>query len=145
MAWSVDPSRPLLSRPRGLSCDLHAEAVDLYLHNQGIDTTTPGGKALSRMMGVLAEFERAMIQERVCARLAKARAKGKQLGPRCPRRWRARSTLRAPLARGSWRLPGSSGLESARYAGCWACQYCVGTDAGCWYGADNEHLDSGRA
>jgi DNA invertase Pin-like site-specific DNA recombinase len=32
------------------------------------------------MMGVFAEFERAMIRERVCAGLAKARAKGKQLG-----------------------------------------------------------------
>ena len=32
------------------------------------------------MMGVFAEFERAIIQERVCAGLAKARAKGRRLG-----------------------------------------------------------------
>ena len=51
-----------------------------YLHRQGIDTTTPGGKALFQMMGVFAEFERAMIQERVHAGLARARAEGKRLG-----------------------------------------------------------------
>ncbi len=33
-----------------------------------------------QMMGVFAEFERAMIQERVRAGLARARAEGKQLG-----------------------------------------------------------------
>jgi len=37
------------------------------LHQQGLDTTTPVGKALFQMMGVFAEFERAMIQERVRA------------------------------------------------------------------------------
>ena len=80
MAWSVDRlGRSLQDLVASLG-DLHAQGVDLYLHIQGIDTTTPGGKALFQMMGVFAEFERAMIQERVCAGLAKARAKGKQLG-----------------------------------------------------------------
>jgi DNA invertase Pin-like site-specific DNA recombinase len=36
--------------------------VDLFLHQQGLDTTTPGGKAMFQMMGVFAEFERAIIQ-----------------------------------------------------------------------------------
>jgi DNA invertase Pin-like site-specific DNA recombinase len=42
--------------------------------------TTPAGKAMFQMMGVFAEFERAMIQERVRAGLARARSEGKQLG-----------------------------------------------------------------
>jgi DNA invertase Pin-like site-specific DNA recombinase len=50
------------------------------LHQQGIDTGTPAGKALFQMCGVLSEFERSMIQERVRAGLARARASGKQLG-----------------------------------------------------------------
>ena len=54
--------------------------VDLFLHQQGIDTTTPGGKAMFQMMGVFAEFERSMIQERVRAGLRRAVAEGKQLG-----------------------------------------------------------------
>jgi DNA invertase Pin-like site-specific DNA recombinase len=65
--------------------ELHAKGVDLYLHQQGIDTTTPAGKALFGMMGVFAEFERAMIRERVNAGLARAKAQGKQLGrPKVP-------------------------------------------------------------
>ena len=43
-------------------------------------TTTPAGKALFQMMGVFAEFERTMIQERVHAGLARARKEGKRLG-----------------------------------------------------------------
>jgi DNA invertase Pin-like site-specific DNA recombinase len=60
--------------------EIHAKGIDLYLHQQGIDTTTPAGKALFQMCGVFAEFERAMIQERVKAGLARARSQGKTLG-----------------------------------------------------------------
>ena len=45
-----------------------------------VAATTPAGKALFQMMGVFAEFERAMIQERVHAGLARARKEGKRLG-----------------------------------------------------------------
>jgi DNA invertase Pin-like site-specific DNA recombinase len=55
-------------------------ASTCFLHQQGLDTTTPAGKALFQMMGVFAEFERAMIQERVRAGLRRARDEGKQLG-----------------------------------------------------------------
>jgi hypothetical protein len=42
---------------------IHALRVDPYLHQHGIDTTTPGGKAMFQMCGAFAEFERAMIDE----------------------------------------------------------------------------------
>jgi DNA invertase Pin-like site-specific DNA recombinase len=60
--------------------EIHAKGVDLYLHQQGIDTTTPAGKAMFQMCGIFAEFERSMIRERVKAGLARARAQGKVLG-----------------------------------------------------------------
>jgi DNA invertase Pin-like site-specific DNA recombinase len=47
---------------------------------QGLDTTTPAGKAMFQMLGVFAEFERSIIQERVRAGLRRAKAEGKQLG-----------------------------------------------------------------
>ena len=47
--------------------ELHSKRIDLLIHQQGLDTTTPGGKALFGMLGVFAEFERSMIQERVRA------------------------------------------------------------------------------
>ena len=79
-AWSVDRLGRSLQDLVGFLGELHAKGVDLYLHQQGIDTSTPAGKAMFQMMGVFAEFERAIIVERVKAGLARARAQGKRLG-----------------------------------------------------------------
>jgi DNA invertase Pin-like site-specific DNA recombinase len=80
MAWSVDRLGRSLQDLVGFLSELHALRIDLFLHQQGLDTTTPAGKAMFQMMGVFAEFERAMIQERVRAGLARARSEGKQIG-----------------------------------------------------------------
>jgi DNA invertase Pin-like site-specific DNA recombinase len=64
----------------GFLSELHALKIDLFLRQQGLDTTTPSGKAMFQMLGVFAEFERAMIAERVRAGLARARSEGKRLG-----------------------------------------------------------------
>jgi Resolvase, N terminal domain len=80
MAWSVDRLGRSLQDLVGLLSESHALRIDLFLHQQGLDTTTPAGKAMFQMMGVFAEFERAMIQERVRAGLARARSEGKRLG-----------------------------------------------------------------
>ena len=79
-AWSVDRlGRSLIDLVQLLQ-ELHAMGTDLYLHQQGINTTTPAGKALFGMMGVFAEFERGMIRERVTAGLARARKNGTKSG-----------------------------------------------------------------
>ena len=69
-AWSVDRLGRSLTDLLGVLQELHAKGVDLYLHQQGLDTSTPSGRAMFQMMGVFAEFERAMIRERVMAGLA---------------------------------------------------------------------------
>jgi DNA invertase Pin-like site-specific DNA recombinase len=79
-AWSVDRLGRSLVDLVALLQELHSTGVDLYLHQQGINTTTPAGKALFQMMGVFAEFEREMIRERVTAGLARARASGTKSG-----------------------------------------------------------------
>lgn len=79
-SWSVDRLGRSLQDLVSFLSEVHAKKVDLYLHQQGMDTTTPAGKALFQMMGVFAEFERAMIQERVKAGLERARSQGKRLG-----------------------------------------------------------------
>jgi DNA invertase Pin-like site-specific DNA recombinase len=79
-AWSVDRLGRSLQELVGFLGELHGKSVDLYLHQQGIDTSTPAGKAMFQMMGVFAEFERAMIVERVKSGLSRARAQGKRLG-----------------------------------------------------------------
>ena len=80
MSWSVDRLGRSLPDLVTFLGELHALGVDLYLNQQGIDTTTPAGKAMFQMMGVFAEFERSMIQERVKAGLARAKANGVTLG-----------------------------------------------------------------
>src|SRR4029453_17170099 len=47
---------------------------------EGIDATTPAGKLQMHILGAIAEFERARIQERVRAGLARAKAQGVRLG-----------------------------------------------------------------
>lgn len=80
MAWSVDRLGRSLQDLVGFLSEIHALRVDLYLHQQGLDTTTPSGKAMFQMMAVFAEFERAILRERVRAGLARARSEGKTLG-----------------------------------------------------------------
>ena len=79
-AWSVDRLGRSLTDLLDILKELHAKGVDLFLHQQGLDTSTPSGRAMFQMLGVFAEFERAMIRERVMAGLARAKADGIKLG-----------------------------------------------------------------
>ncbi len=79
-AWSVDRLGRSLQHLVALLGELHALKVDLYLHQQGLDTTTPSGRAMFGMLSVFADFEREMIRARVNAGIARARAAGKHLG-----------------------------------------------------------------
>jgi resolvase-like protein len=62
MAWSVDRLGRSLKDLVAFLSELHALRIDLFLHQQGLDTRTPAGKAMFQMMGVFAEFERAILQ-----------------------------------------------------------------------------------
>jgi DNA invertase Pin-like site-specific DNA recombinase len=99
MAWSVDRLGRSLQDLVGFLSELHALGIDLFLHQQGLDTTTPAGKAMFQMMGVFAEFERSMIRERVKAGLERARAQGTPLG-RPPIDQAIEAAIRVDLQRG---------------------------------------------
>jgi Resolvase, N terminal domain len=75
MAWTVDRLGRSLQDLVTFLTELHALGIDLFLHQQGLDTTTPAGKAMFQMMGTFAEFERSMIQERVRAGLRRPRSR----------------------------------------------------------------------
>lgn len=79
-AWSVDRLGRSLQDLVGTLAEVRSLNLDLYLHQQALDTRTPAGRALFGMLGVFAEFERAMIVDRVHAGLAKARARGTKSG-----------------------------------------------------------------
>jgi DNA invertase Pin-like site-specific DNA recombinase len=79
-AWSVDRLGRSLTDLLGILQHLKDKGVDLFLHQQGLDTSTTAGKAMFQMLGVFAEFERGIITERINAGLARARASGIKLG-----------------------------------------------------------------
>jgi DNA invertase Pin-like site-specific DNA recombinase len=81
-SWSVDRLGRSLTDLLSILQGLQEKGVDLFLHQQGLDTSTTAGKAMFQMLGVFAEFERGIIRERVNAGLARARAKGTKLGRR---------------------------------------------------------------
>ncbi|HYM88968.1 MAG TPA: recombinase family protein [Nitrospiraceae bacterium] len=82
LTYSPDRSGRSLSHLVNFLSEIHAKKVDLFIHQQGIDTTTPAGKALIGVMGVFAEFERSMIQERVRLGIKRIRAAGQRWGRR---------------------------------------------------------------
>lgn len=79
-SWSVCRLGRSLQHLVSLLGDLNAKGVDLYLHVQALDTSTPSGRAMFQMLGVFSEFERAMVSERVKSSLARLREQGKVLG-----------------------------------------------------------------
>jgi len=79
-AWSVDRLGRSLRDLLSVLSELQEKKVDLFLHQQALDTTTSTGRAMFGMLSVFAEFEREVIRERVFAGLARARSEGKRLG-----------------------------------------------------------------
>jgi len=80
LAWSVDRLGRSLTDLLSFLNEIQSVGCDLYLHQQGLDTSTPAGKMMFQMCGVFAEFERGMIRERVIAGQNRAKAQGKHIG-----------------------------------------------------------------
>ena len=80
LVWDVSRLGRSLSGLVALMEELRTLKVDLYIDQQGLDTTTPSGRAMFQMAGVFAEFERGMLIERTRAGMARARACGTHIG-----------------------------------------------------------------
>jgi len=78
--WSVDRLGRSLQHLVETVNELHAVGVDLYVHQQALDTSTPAGKLAFSVFGALAEYERELIRERVKVGLERAKKNGKKLG-----------------------------------------------------------------
>jgi DNA invertase Pin-like site-specific DNA recombinase len=98
MAWAIDRLGRSLIDLLGTIEHLEAVGVDLYLDQQSIDTTTPAGRLLFQMTGAFAEFERAMIRQRVHAGLSRAKEKIARDGRFTSKAGRVRTRLGRPGA-----------------------------------------------
>ena len=80
MSWDVSRLGRSLKHLVEFMEDIQAKGIDLFLLQNGIDTTTPSGRAMFGMLSVFSSFEREMISERVKSGLERAKAEGKILG-----------------------------------------------------------------
>ena len=83
--WKLDRFGRSLRHLVNALAQLESLGVAFVSLRDNVDLTTPSGRLMCQIIGAMAEFERALIQERVRAGLQNARSKGKQLGrPRVP-------------------------------------------------------------
>lgn len=80
VVWRLDRLGRNLKHLITLIDEMQALGIAFVSLGEGIDATTPAGKLQLHILAAIAEFERARIQERVRAGLARAKAQGKKLG-----------------------------------------------------------------
>lgn len=103
LVWKVDRFGRSLRHLVNALADLDAAGVAFVSVHDNLDLTTPSGRLMFQVVGAMAEFERALTQERVRAGLRLARSKGKRIGrPRAGVNPAQVATLRAAGA--SWRV-----------------------------------------
>ena len=59
--------------------EFHSLGVDFISYQENIDTTTPQGELIFTVMASIAQFESALMSERVKAGMARAKAQGKRI------------------------------------------------------------------
>ena len=80
MAWSIDRIGRSTHEVTGIMEELDAFGVSQLYLQQGIDSSTPAGRAMVQMAIVFSEFERGIIRERIMAGLQRARKVGTKSG-----------------------------------------------------------------
>jgi DNA invertase Pin-like site-specific DNA recombinase len=80
LVWKIDRFGRSLKHLVNALAELAALGVAFISLRDNLDLSTPSGRLMFQIIGAMAEFERALIQERVRAGLRNARAKGTRLG-----------------------------------------------------------------
>jgi DNA invertase Pin-like site-specific DNA recombinase len=80
LVWSVDRLGRSLKDLVSFLDEINSVGCDLYIHQSGLDTSTPSGKMMFQMIGVFSEFERTMISERVKLGQQRVKSEGKHIG-----------------------------------------------------------------
>jgi DNA invertase Pin-like site-specific DNA recombinase len=102
LVWKLDRFGRSLRHLVNALAEIEALGVAFISLRDNLDLSTPSGRLMFQIIGAMAEFERALIQERVKAGLRNARAKGKRLGR--PRYFVSASRIAALRDSGaSWR------------------------------------------
>jgi DNA invertase Pin-like site-specific DNA recombinase len=142
LVWKIDRFGRSLKHLVNSLADLGAYGITFISLRDNLDLSTPSGRLMFQIIGAMAEFERALIQERVRAGLRNAKAKGKRIGrPRQPVdlflraeascRWHLLAWyFRALRTRPGHRVPGSefTSCELGEHTGGLVSVHLFGTD-----------------
>ena len=80
LVWSIDRIGRSLQDLISFLDDVQSKDIDLYIHQQGLDSSTPTGRLLFSLVGSFAEYERTLIKERVRAGMERAKKSGTKSG-----------------------------------------------------------------
>jgi DNA invertase Pin-like site-specific DNA recombinase len=80
LVWKIDRFGRSLKHLVNSLADLSAYGIAFISLRDNLDLSTPSGRLMFQIIGAMAEFERALIQERVRAGLRNAKTKGKRIG-----------------------------------------------------------------
>jgi DNA invertase Pin-like site-specific DNA recombinase len=80
MCWSLDRLGRSLQHLIEILNEVQSLKVDLYFHQQSMDTSTPSGRLFFSIAASFAEYEKNLIRERVIAGQQRAKSQGKKLG-----------------------------------------------------------------
>ena len=102
LVWKLDRFGRSLRHLVNALAEFESLGIAFVSLSDNLDLSTASGRLMFQIIGAMAEFERALIQERVKAGLRNARAKGKRLGR--PAKTVDRTTVAALRSEGaSWR------------------------------------------
>jgi DNA invertase Pin-like site-specific DNA recombinase len=115
LVWKLDRWGRSLKHLVNSMAELEARGVAFISLRDSLDLTTPAGRLMFQVIGAMAEFERELIRERVCAGLRLARSRGKRLGR--PQKFPDIVRIASLRAKGrSWRQVGAALAISAQTA-----------------------------
>jgi DNA invertase Pin-like site-specific DNA recombinase len=80
LVWKLDRFGRSLKHLVNSLAQFESLGIAFMSLRDNLDLTTPSGRLMFQIIGAMAEFERALIQERVRAGLRNARTKGQRLG-----------------------------------------------------------------
>ena len=111
LVWSIDRlGRSVLHVANALA-ELDAAGIRLYCDQQGIDSSTPMGRAMIQMASIFGEQERSILRDRVIAGLNRVRQQGKRLG-------RPKVAAKVEQAIRTHLMAGNGILKVAKMVGC---------------------------
>jgi DNA invertase Pin-like site-specific DNA recombinase len=80
MVWAIDRLGRSIQQLVGFMNEIQALGIDLYVHQQAINTRTPAGRMIFGIFSALGEYERELIRERIIAGQQRAKAQGIRIG-----------------------------------------------------------------